>query len=602
MLPIRIQRPNEIRCPCCLQWNAETARVCGGCAAPVLDLTRFGAVRAILRQERCDPRRVQLFLNEEQDERIHYWQASFEQQLHLGQRLLSECRYVLAGVVLDVQDEIEQEFLSLLPLRPEVVQEYRDYQCVSDSLEPMQQLQYLYRAHPIRLVKALATMALIRLGQIDRTSFNELFEWRPQTKQLHRERLLVLAHWSVQNAGFYSAYAQAHAELVCLYDRDGQTGQWARLSSYLAGYNRDELRLELEQSVATSSGHWPLSCALALRQYESIKTLLLGRIDATTLVLALRYSDKRHLAELIAYLDYAPAQQRLALLRRCVALTHDEPQYQRQIVQWLICQAQWSYFEVIFVWSSIPRWFELIQLLASHNEGLRVLNDQLPQWLQQHATQDVLEVAAAVLTISGNALTQAALAELQQRVFEFWLKALSDRVRERPQAAEIAQLLHWVFQADSRVSTAQRGYALHSLTRAADAKTADGHLLLNLPQLHSLSGLDSAAFATRLLGWLQDTALQSVCGDWLNALYAAALNQSPAYEPELKPHLLLVSQWLRLDVLPAMTLRYYYQLLYQQRLCLLDEPELQQVLSQCLANSRDRDQQYWLSQLLRPET
>lgn len=530
-----IERNGEHRCAYCLEWNPADSTVCESCTASLTPLNDFGAARALVHWENCDPRRLKLYLKDEESDRVSYWNDLFHTQKRYYVSILSTLDLVLPEMILDLYDDIEKALLAQLPLTPDQFKKMKEYELPDESLSARDALMHVYRAHPVELVRRLAALGLARSGNVDKSVYDSLIQWRAPTNKLYQELLLSLAHWTIQHFAKVD-YRHGHEKILPLMHRTDRVGDWSKLYLYLAHYNIEELRYELEDIAKRGLAQLSLSCALALKDYAQVRELLGESIDEQSLALALRHGDERIAPALIRYLKHSRRHKHQSILRKLNSLKLDE-NFRGEVLDWLLDQSNDEFFEDVFGWENIPKQEQVLQRLSKTEKGLQIIEHGARQRLKNWdvSMEDKTLLADFIANLKpGKHATQIKKVQMQCR--ENYFQECGEAVEKKFDSNLLAHIIDVIFMQKRPQFDNQNliSWALsRCMLRALRETGKGGKLILSLEGKsldQHFGGLN--AFTKRLKEYFEDGDYNSSIDQWLRELFSAMKDSPKKYKVE----------------------------------------------------------------------
>lgn len=521
---IAIEQKNKIRCAACLEWNDRHLKQCSNCTAALIDAVDFGAARALLLWENYSKQRLDTHVKSADDEKVEDWNNLFNRQRKAMLERITQLQLIEPYMVLDVAEDIDKHLLASLPYKPEKFKEITDYLPPDETKSEIDQLQYMFRSHPVATLKALAGIALMYAGAGDEAVFSFLYNWKPFSKKIHQERLLCFSHWSTTSIDTMFRYQHSIDDMLPLYHEDGLTGQWATVFLFKAGYRQQELKYELEELILKAPLHLALTAALALRKYEYVDYLLdRNSINEQTVPLALRYGSEKLIPALLKYLRYAPRHLHEKIVQRIGAMKPESQRLKNKVLDWLFQQDRDEYFEILFIWEKIPRLEKVIDRLVESERGLLVLENKLPQWVDNWPASKPFP-AWFVQKISSMESRSRKLKPKLNNVKEQCSERLFLKQCEIAEVvttpAELKKLYQLVFVSGHQHVGAQvLATGFYKLSKLAKKRDPKGKLRFNLTDA-SLNAytVGKDHFLKTIKKFLNESALNTAVNEWLGVL------------------------------------------------------------------------------------
>ncbi|WP_299255017.1 hypothetical protein [uncultured Cytophaga sp.] len=521
---LEIERSEEIRCAHCLSWNNKKDTICSTCTTTLYDPINFGAARALCYWEHTSSGQLKTIFSTTSKDKINHWNTIFQAQLEFFQKEFPYYSFLSKYAVLDIQDEVYKYFLSFLPMRPEVFQEFKDYEFPKTNKNEIELLNFTFRTHPSPIFKVLAGLALIQTGRADVKIVQYLNEWDAHYKILRKEKLLSFAHWSVQKLNLYSYYSTYVNEVMPLITKEDSSASWAKIYLYKADYDVDELKYALEDMITSEKTHIAISACFALRKYDGIKDLLLDDLDESTIDLAFVYSDERHIPSLLTFLKHAPRKYHETIIRRCVQLKPKGEKLKGQVVDWLLNQDNTPLLEVLFGWTEIPRFDEVLAKLVLKKEGIQALLNFFPSWMRDNQIS-VFENKSIQLIFdrektSLDSTTIELLHKLQIKINEIDFEMLSENVRKKKDPEAVKTLFLRVFSEGEQLTERQVSDGFTSLIRVAENTKANEKPYFDFTTKWGMGlKLSPAEFHTIIDAYLSNEDFIRPVSNWLYAVY-----------------------------------------------------------------------------------
>ncbi len=601
-----IEKPDEIRCPYCLSWNSKNDAICSECTTKLYDTYNFGAVRALFSWENSDPARLSYIFSSESKDKISHWNAIFQVQFGFFRKEFPSYTFLFKYAVLDIQEEVCKYFLSSLPMRPEVFKEFKEYDFPENGKNETELLSFMFRTHPASVFKALAGMALIHKGKADVKILQFLHTWNAHYKKLHREKLLSYAHWSVQKLNFFAGYSGHVNEVMPLLALEGKSADWTKIFLYKADYEVQELRFALEDIITGGTMQIAVSACFALRRYDRINDLLLHELDESTIELAYMYSDERHIPGLLLFLRHAPAKYHEPVIRRCVQLKPADEHLKEQIVAWLLEQGDHVLPEVLFAWSEIPRFEEVMNHLLQSTEGIQALLSFLPAWMRDNRIRVAENPALHRLLEAESGLSDTKakdlLLQLKTKVAGLDFDMLCEDVRKNTGPEQLKRLFALLFAEEQLLNVRQIADGFYSLIKVAENTSATTRpYFVFLPHWGMGTELSEEHFHTCLSDYLSDNDTNRPAANWLFALYdmlTGSKAESLVDAEIFVKHTDFVIREMNARRLDAGTSGRFLKLIHKLKNTIPLNDEQQRQLQEIASGSNDFEMKYWVEQII----
>jgi hypothetical protein len=605
---LEIEKPDEIRCPYCLSWNSKQANICTECTTGLYESYSFGATRALFSWEHTEPSHLAQVYASEKKDKIAHWNNLFRIQLDFFREEFLQYDFLFKNFILEIQEEVYKYFLSGLPMRPEQFKEFKEYELPPHTHNELERLNQTFRTHPSSVFKSLAAMALIQKGKADPNLVHYLGNWNAHYKKIRQEKLLTLAHWSVQKLTTFTNYKAYINEVMPLLHREEVVASWAKVFLYKADYNVQELKFELENIAASGHTQLAISACFALRQYDKIKELLLHNLDESTIELAYVHSDERHIPKLLMFLKHAPRKYHEQIIRRCVQLKPQDDKTREQIVSWLLSQDDQVLPEVLFDWEKIPRTEEVIAKLLASNSGIQSLLNFLPSWMQNNQIRikncPGLELLISKDDDSLDLKGQELLQRLRKKIQELDFTILCESLRKKSEAEDLHELFEFLFAPKANPTDRQITDGFHCLIRVAEnTKTTEVPYFLFLPNWGIETVLSEEDFHARLLHYLENKDSQRIVANWLASVYEMQATSKAAPAPDkvlFEKHTAVALSAIESKLIDPHTGLRLLKLLFRLKNVFTLSENLQKQLQALAASSHDFEIKYWTEQIQEP--
>lgn len=522
---LTIENENEIRCPYCLEWNMRSHDQCYSCLTPTIEIENFGAARTLLLEKKIDRYHIKQYLKDVDKSHLENWNETYRKQVQQLKAITGEIELIGPELVLISSEELDKYFLEELPIKAEKFQEYRDYIPPETKAGDFRRLKYIFRSHPIKLYRALSTIALIHKGSGDEQILGYLTNWEPKSKTLHQERILSYSHWSLEQYTATRNFTETKSILPLL-KSDRIVAGWASLYLYNANYNRQETSIKLAELSHTAPLHLAISCAVTLRDYEKVKEILSFNINESTLPIAIHYSDETFIPGFINFLNIAPSHLHELIIRRIGGLRPHSLSYKIATLNWLLNQENEECFEAIFYWGEIPLMEQVVGHLLKSHRGLAVLANNLCFWLENLPETSKLPfwiLDDKLLKLNRDLLPQEEnmLERLQKSFFEKIYYLHCNRIKFAIDDFGIKKLCNWLFISPALDLETEQVYTgfntLGQLIKSFDNKS---YLIFRLNEENLLEKFGSGQnFLTILERYVLKAELNDVVCEFIQAMF-----------------------------------------------------------------------------------
>ncbi len=599
MLELKIKRKKEVRCANCLIWNDKDNKFCQECSVPIVPTDNYGAVLYLIPNYKYSSgwKKIKKSLKKENKEKVLYWNNLFREQLDHIRTLIFEYSNISSDFILEIKEEIEKTILVTVPMSPENFKIFSDYKLPDERLPQDQKLEYLFRSHPLPVFRHLAAMSLVHSGKASKEICSALLAWQPHSRKLHQERLLTLCHWSAMM--YFDPYDTT--DILVLHEEPGMVSQWAKLYLYLARYQREELKPQLETIIQKGPKHLALSCAVALNQFVKIKGIVGDTISEDTLDLQLKYAEESQLTMFLQYLQEDHADYAKKIIDKCCSIS-EESKNREQIIQWLLVQDKAELFEGIFRWQEIPALLSIVEYLITLSGGVNILSKWLPLWIRQQDPSPPDSLATYITQVrldSINEEDRVKFETLQTEFFELYFNRVCEEVRSNPSEGRSIQLLGYLFSEDRELSTHLADRCFATLYYVAGEKSDQRQLFFSLTNknIEKVSP-DADTFFEKMRKYLEDQEINHNCNEWLEELLKAQCTSEQRYDLHtLNSFFKLMFSLAERDKLRTYTQCQMLEFLSQNLELLQEFPDLKYDLENLKKHTRDQNILYWLSKI-----
>jgi hypothetical protein len=602
---LEIERPDEIRCSCCLSWNNKKTSICTTCTTALFDSNNFGAARALFSWENTDSGQIKYTFASEGKEKITHWNNTFQMQLEFFQKEFPFYTFLFKYAILDIVEDVSKYFLSALPMRPELFKEFKEYDFPKNNKNEIELLNFMFRTHPSVIFKALAGLALIQTGRADVKIMQYLNGWDGHYKNLKREKLLSLAHWSVQKLNTYNQYASYVNDVMPLTNNGGNAASWANIFLYKADYDIQELKFTLEEIIASEKIHVAISACFTLRKYDKIKDLLLNGLDESTIDLAFVYSDERHIPGLLLFLKHAPRKYHDAIIRRCVQLKPKDESIKAQITDWLLKQDDTVLLEVLFDWEEVPRLDEVLKKLLQDEDGIQALSSFFPSWMRNNqltvAVNEHIQLILNTDVKNPDSKASEMLKQLQLKIRAVDFEMLCEEVRRKKNTKSVSDLFVRLFSKEQPLTDRQVTDGFASLVRVAEnTRAIEQPYFVFQPDWGMAFDLSEKEFHNTLYDYLQNEDAVRPVSNWLYAVYDMLINNKAEDILDtfiFEKHVDFMCKQISEQRIDAGTSSRFLKLLFKLKSTFVMNDLQQKQLSTIASESNDFEMKYWVEQL-----
>ncbi|MEW6744636.1 MAG: hypothetical protein AB1486_17920 [Planctomycetota bacterium] len=343
----------EIRCAWCTGWT-PAASYCRSCGCEIIGETEYGAAR-MLKEAGVDRFSMAERIRGLDADRLRDLERAYEAQLALAMRHVEQAEFCETYLLQrGYASRVEDELVASLPMSKSAFAELESGPRPPCKDRP-ELLPEIAAGSPIRLVRALASIALLRCGRIDRGVLAQVqVALQGEDSQLATEAACGLGHWRVrahhgmlwkhensQRPHGISMGAGIDRKLLAERARSvpgtSPLAPWAAAAVALAYFDRfgalpdparmrsadeaddpnaplwDELRGHLRNGLDRSCPDLRFTCALSLGECDIIAQALDSR-DESQRWLARRFLAKHNSPAVIGCLREGSEEQRLEIL------------------------------------------------------------------------------------------------------------------------------------------------------------------------------------------------------------------------------------------------------------------------------------------------